>query len=80
MLPASQDAFGGPMLIADLARIYAALGDQEATLDQLEHLMSIPAGISMSIPIMERDPAFRHLRDNPRYRALVAGTAPLPAE
>ena len=65
------EARGGPFLVADLARIYVAVGEHSAALEQLERLLSIPAGHCLSVPALELDPAFAPLRGLPGYRRLV---------
>ena len=47
------------------------LGEQDAAIDQLEVLLSIPSMIS--VPLLKIDPQWDPLRDHPRFRGLVAG-------
>ena len=73
MLPLTRDAWGGGYRELDLARIYALLGDREAALDRLEHLLSIPGDLT---PAMLRlDPTWAPLRGDARFERL-AGRAP----
>jgi tetratricopeptide (TPR) repeat protein len=69
ILPVSQDAWRGPFLIQDLARIYLMVGEHDAAIDQLEYLLSIPGEIS--IPLLRYDPTWEPLRDNPRFQKMI---------
>jgi TolB-like protein/Flp pilus assembly protein TadD len=71
LLPISSDAYDGPLVLTDLARIYALMGEVELAIDQLEILISIPGDVSP--PLLAVDPIWDPLRDAPRFRALVAG-------
>ena len=70
LLPVSLDAFRGPCLVEDLARIYAMVGEQEAAIGQLEYLMSIPG--TLGAGALRLDPAWNPLRQNPRFKALLS--------
>ena len=52
-----------------LAEIYSMLGEQDAAIDHLEVLLSIPSHIS--VPLLKIDPQWDPLREHPRFRALV---------
>ncbi len=69
ILPLSRDAYYGPHFILDLARIYAMLGEQDAAVDQLELLLSIPSEIT--VPLLRLDPVWDPLREHPRFQGLV---------
>jgi TolB-like protein len=73
LLPVSQDAANGPYIQLQLARIYLLVGEPEKALDQLEPLLRIPYYLSPGW--LRIDPTFDPLRNNPRFRKLVAGTA-----
>ena len=68
--PVSHDALRGAFWALELARLYGALGQQDAAIDQLRSLLVIPAPISL--PELRGDPAFDSLRGNPRFQALLA--------
>jgi len=72
--PLSKDAYSGTQRILTLARIYAMLGEQDAAIDQLEVLLSIPS--ELSVPLLKIDPLWDPLREHPRFQALVAGGLP----
>lgn len=71
LLPISSDAYDGPLVLTDLARIYALVGDVGAAIDQLEILMSIPADVSS--PLLAIDPSWDPLRGSARFQALLDG-------
>jgi hypothetical protein len=68
MLPLSKDAFGFNR-IERLARIYVMVGEYDEAIRLLEHLMSIPG--DLGIGALRLDPAWKPLRDNPRFQALL---------
>ena len=53
----------------DLAQIYLMVGDYEAAIDQLEHLLSVPAWFSAAY--LKIDPTWNTLRDHPRFLTLL---------
>ena len=71
LLPISRDAFNGPYLQHQLARIYMLVGEPEKALDQLEPLLKIPYYLSPGW--LKIDPNFAPLRGNPRFERLVRG-------
>ncbi len=71
IMPLSRDANIGTTTIWYLARIYTMLGEQDAAIDQLELLLSIPSGVS--VPLLRLDPQWDPLREHPRFRGLVGG-------
>jgi tetratricopeptide (TPR) repeat protein len=68
--PISKDAFVGPYLQHQLARIYVLTGEPEKALDQLEPLLKVPYYLSPGV--LSVDPNFAPLRNNPRFQALIA--------
>jgi len=70
--PVSKDAVQGPYVQHQLARIYILTGEPEKALDQLEPLLKIPYYLSPGW--LKIDPTFDPLRNNPRFRKLVAGS------
>ncbi|HVH67203.1 MAG TPA: protein kinase [Gemmatimonadales bacterium] len=68
--PAFKDAFDGPYLQHQLARIYVLVGEPERALDQLEPLLRIPYWLSPGW--LKIDPNFDPLRGNPRFQRLIA--------
>ena len=42
LLPISKDAIDGPSVLEELAAVYAATGDSDAAIREIEHLLSTP--------------------------------------
>jgi tetratricopeptide (TPR) repeat protein len=72
LLPIERDAFIGPYVQHQLARIYLLVGEPEKALDQLEPLLKIPYYLSPGW--LKIDPTFASLRGNPRFERLVNGS------
>jgi hypothetical protein len=73
LLPISRDAGTGRYIQLQLARIYLLVGEPEKALDQLEPLLRMPYYLSPGW--LRIDPTFDPLRNNPRFKKLVEGTA-----
>jgi serine/threonine-protein kinase len=73
LLPISKDGYFGPYNQLQLVRIYLLVGEPERALDQLEPLLRVPFYLSPGW--LRIDPTFDPLRDSPRFRKLVQGTA-----
>ena len=71
LLPASNEAYRGYYRAVDLARIYAMVGERDAAVAQLEHLLSIPGHLTAAW--LRLDPTWDPLRDHPRFQRLVGG-------
>lgn len=69
--PISRDAFVGPYIQHQLARIYTLVGEPEKALDQLEPLLKMPYYLTTGW--LKIDPTFAPLRGNPRVERLVNG-------
>lgn len=70
LLPVTKDAYLGPYLQHQLARIYILVGEPEKALDHLEPLLKIPYLLSPGW--LRIDPNFDPLRKNPRFEKLAA--------
>ncbi|HTS90067.1 MAG TPA: protein kinase [Gemmatimonadales bacterium] len=71
LAPASQDAYGGPYNLHQLARIYLLVGEPDKALDLLERLLKMPYYLSPEW--LRIDPSFAPLHGNPRFERLIAG-------
>jgi len=71
LLPITKDAYLGPYVQHQLARIYLLVGEPEKALDQLGPLLKIPYHLSPGW--LRIDPNFDQLRGNPRFERLVKG-------
>ncbi len=69
LLPESQDAFDGPQATAALAEIYACVGEHDEALRLLDHLLTVPNGLT--VPTLKVDPIWDPLRKDPRFQALI---------
>jgi serine/threonine-protein kinase len=71
LMPATKNAYLGPYLQHQLARIYILVGEHEKALDQLEPLLKIPYLLTPGW--LRIDPNFDPLRSSPRFEKLVRG-------
>jgi tetratricopeptide (TPR) repeat protein len=69
MLPRSRDAMGHDELRLGLARILTKTGEVDAAIDQLGHLLTVPA--TLSVPSLRVDHTWDPLRENPRFEQLI---------
>ena len=69
LLPVSRDAYKGGSMLAAQALIESRAGRQDAAIDKLERLLSIPSAIAR--PLLRVDPAWDALRRHPRFPRLV---------
>ena len=58
LFPEEVDAFTGPLVVADMARIHARLGNRDEARRLVRTLLESPAGLALSVPFLELDPAF----------------------
>jgi len=71
-LPISLDAFDGVLPIVNLAQVCAMAGRSGEAIDKLEFLLSLHAPKMITRPLLRLDPIYDPLRDNPRFKALLA--------
>jgi len=69
LLPVSKDAYWGTQGLVNTAQVHAWVGEHDAAIDRLEHLLSIPSG--SSIWNLRLEPRWDSLRDHPRFEKLV---------
>jgi TolB-like protein/Tfp pilus assembly protein PilF len=74
LMPMSKDAVLGPMLIAELANIYAWIGENDLALEQLAISGQAPFGVHYGE--LKLDPVWDSLRGDPRFEKIVASLAP----
>ena len=70
LLPESKDALDGPEMTITLAQIYTSVGEKDLALQLLEHSLKTPHGIT--VPALKIDPAWDPLREDPRFKQLIA--------
>jgi TolB-like protein len=73
LMPVRQDAFLGSYVEFQLVRTYMLVGEPDRALDVLEPLMRRPFYVSPGW--LRVDPNFDPIRNHPRFRKLVEGTA-----
>ena len=78
LMPLSKDALSGPVVITNLAVIYARTGEKDLALEQLAISAEIPAGTSYGD--LKLEPDFDPLRGDPRFEKIVASLAPKEAK
>jgi serine/threonine-protein kinase len=64
-----EDAFAGPQLAEERARILAQAGDAGAALDVIEKLLAGPS--EFSVHMLRLDPRWDQIREHPRFKALL---------
>lgn len=64
----------GSGYLHDLALVYARAGEAEEAVTLLEHLLTIPAW--MSLTHLRQSWEWDTLRENPRFQKLIAGPEP----
>jgi serine/threonine-protein kinase len=69
LLPISKEAYQGYYRAWDLARIYAMVGEHDAAVERLEHLLAIPGNLTAAW--LRIDPTWDPLRGHPRFQRLV---------
>src|SRR5215831_3335612 len=73
-MPIDKDAQSGTYFQNGLAQIEAWTGRPEDAVKRLRHLLSIPAGQSISIAVLKLDPIWDPIRDRPDFQQLLIGT------
>ncbi len=74
MLPISRDAYSGPYMQHQLARIYLIVGEKEKALDRIEQFLNVPYFVSPAW--MSIDPNFAPLKGHSRFEALQRKKVP----
>ena len=73
-MPIEKDAQSGTYFQNGLAQIEAWAGRPQDAVKRLRHLLSIPAGQSVSIAVLKLDPIWDPIRDRPDFQQLLSGT------
>jgi tetratricopeptide (TPR) repeat protein len=73
LLPLEKDAVLGSGNLAALAEMLAQTGATKEAVENLRHLLSIPAGETISIARLKIDPVWDPIRKDPGFQQLLAG-------
>jgi TolB-like protein/Flp pilus assembly protein TadD len=73
LMPLEKDALSGVYFQNGLAQIEARAGAPEEAVKRLRHLLSIPAGQSVSIALLKIDPIWDLIRNRPDFQQLLSG-------
>ena len=73
LIPVEKDALGGPYALAVLAEIQARAGEPAEAVKTLRRLLSIPAGLLISLQQLKIDPVWDPIRNDPGFQQLLAG-------
>ena len=71
LLPVERDSMVGAALEEQFARILTQVGEHDAAIDRIEHLLSIPSWLT--VHTLRLDPRWDPLREHPRFRGLANG-------
>jgi TolB-like protein len=72
LLPLAKDQYFGIYQLEGLAEIDAQAGAPDEAIKRLEQLLALPAGQSVTVERLKRDPLWDPLRKDPRFQKLLA--------
>jgi eukaryotic-like serine/threonine-protein kinase len=70
LYPISEDAFLGACRLEELAEVYAAVGESAKAIKIIEQLVLVPS--KLTVRLLEIDPTWDSLRENPRFKRIIA--------
>jgi len=73
LMPVEKDSLTGPASLALLAEIQARAGEPAEAVKTLHRLLSIPAGLFISLQQLKIDPVWDPIRNDPGFQQLLAG-------
>jgi tetratricopeptide (TPR) repeat protein len=71
LMPLEKDAEHVPERLAVLAEVNARAGKVDAAVKLLSQLLTMPAGATISVPLLRLDPAWDPIRGDTRFQALL---------
>ncbi len=71
LLPVARDAIDGPSHLVTLAAVYAQVGEPKKSIKLLRYLLNIPAGLSISVPLLRLDPIWDPIRHDSAFQKLL---------
>jgi tetratricopeptide (TPR) repeat protein len=74
LMPVSKNAIEGPLLIKNLAIVYAWTGDKDRAIERLAEAAKLPDDLSYGH--LRLNPLWDPLRGDPRFEAIIASLAP----
>jgi TolB-like protein/tetratricopeptide (TPR) repeat protein len=86
VIPVEKDAVSGPAPIEILARVAAQTGESDRAIAALQKLLATPyesaqaSGVPLTPALLQLDPMFDPLRNDPRFQKLAASPAPKDAK
>ena len=72
LLPMSRDVIVGAFHLERLARVEAQVGETQSAIEHLEQLLSAAGGETVSIATLKIDPVWDPIRNDPRFKSLLA--------
>ena len=72
-VPIEEDAIAGPFVLAAVPEIQARSGEAGDAIKALQRLLSIPAGMQISLQRLKIDPVWDPIRNDPSFQQLLAG-------
>jgi hypothetical protein len=74
--PAKKDVFAGRFWLARLAEIQARTGDAGEAVKILRQLLTVPAGLFVSVARLRIDPVWDPIRPDPDFQKLISEPEP----
>ncbi len=71
LLPVEKDALAGPSALNGLAEMQARVGQTAEAVKTLHRLLSIPAGLAVSVQRLKIDPVWDPIRNDPSFQQLL---------
>jgi tetratricopeptide (TPR) repeat protein len=71
LMPVTQDVLTGADMLACQAQLYVRVGQPDQAIALIEGVLSMPTGGIMSSALLQLDPIWEPLRDDPRFKALL---------